>query len=169
MKNDVDIRKLGERLKTLKFEAPPYLDARITSRVEELRAHRQASFKWKILSGVLAMSLVAVIAVPIVREHASTFAVAARTDVMIQVSHASSANRARIAYVEVQLPDGVVFVAEGLPELEGVSKAKFAWAGDGLPVFVRAENAGIQALTLRFMDSDGALLEERQVKVRFYL
>jgi len=146
----------------------PLLKTRILAHLEEaaIRAKLRRWRRWAILSPLAAALLLAVI----FAQRPAAFEAQVNTAVLIRVE-VKELQGSDIAYAEIELADDVTFYSKTYPELEEEREIRLAWINryeeDALPIVVQASRPGLKRVKLRFLDRNGAVLEERELKIDF--
>lgn len=165
---DDRIRRLFDAADEALPEPSPFLKTRILASLmeAETRATLRRWRRWAILSPLAAAALVLCILV----YRPAEFRAPVNTNILIRVE-VEELRGSAVAYAEIELPDGVTFYSEKYPELKKARAIRLAWLdgyeADTLPIVVQASMPGLKPVKFRFLDRDGALLEERTLRIDF--
>lgn len=172
--NEADSEGLGQEVRQLlaplKAEtATPYLETRVMARLRERYLQRQKLRFWQRV-GATSLGVALVLAMVIslqINSPAFHKGIAGKaTLVQVEVSDFRSEG---VAYAEVVLPDGVVFYSKKYPNLVTQRKLKVQWQETlaNLPFVIRGDETGKHYIKVRFFDTSGAVVAEREVGIEF--
>jgi hypothetical protein len=153
------------------LEAPPFLASRVTNEFLSRQALKSKMQWWKILafSGVSVSFALAFLLVLNLNK-SSIFEAQMGQATLVEVS-LRQVEAGELARVEVRLPDGVTFVSEKYPEINGQNAVSVpVVAGqtlDSFPFIVRASESGTKNIKVRVFDKNGNIAEEKVLKIRF--
>jgi hypothetical protein len=175
---EVATRAVLGRLREERITAPAFLDTRVLARVqatlrERREGHRGLLF-WKALALSSLLLAVAIGSHDLIRGHGEQIAhfnAPARKAMLVNVE-VQPLETARIAYAEIDLPEGVGFYSTSHPELVTQRRLVLNWAArdraiSRFPFAILSNVAGLKKVHVRFRDSDDNLVEERSYQIQF--
>jgi len=172
---DENMKAVRMRVSGFQPEPPSYLSTRVAAHVRELHEKdRQLGF-WKWATGlttlVLAITFLAVWKMP--SNNHEILIAKANEDWVVRITYAQSkqVRNSEVAYVEVLLPEGVHFSADGMPQLALEKSLTLAWTPNGkldyLPIPIRAELAGVKQLRVRYLGANRETILEKSLEIDF--
>lgn len=173
--NEKQSREIFGRL-SQDIQPSPFLAGRVTALALERRRVQQQLMWWRRLALISVSTVAILVAVVAVRPSSPSFAPAKEELFALQpyVIHVNlaEAGAEMAASAEVELPDGVQFVAKD-EQIKSLRRLKLPVAAvDGsqrtrLPFVVRSERTGQLALQVRLYDANDKLIQSKTLTLNF--
>ena len=159
------------RVKKLEMQPSPYMKTRVLAQFREKRTKSLRLRFWQVLavgSGLLAAGLVFVMFAGPTGNGLGHYGAVVDRQIAIRLD--LSAESPQVAYVEVQLPDGVHFYSKSYPEfasLRTLTLDRPAGSSQSLPIVVLSNQAGVKDVVVKFLGSDKQVIAVRNLKIKF--
>jgi|SRR5579885_3196532 len=150
-------------------DAPsPYMRTRLLAMIREKKSESRRLRFWRIwgLSGGMAAAALLVVFAIRASAPASYFGGTVNRDMAIRLD--LSAEAPQVAFIEINLPEGVQFFSKSYPELASRRVLLLEKpAGSSLPIVVRSADSGVRDVKVKFLDSEKRVVAMRTLRIRF--
>ncbi len=169
-----DAEKLSQALFSqiaeLELSPGPFLKTRILAHQKEIDSKKIRIAWWK-KSAIGAFSLAILFAFSSLFLNFKYEALVNQTMAIRIDTKAVGKDLGKVAYVRIELPDGVNFQSKSYPDLAKLNSLTLAWNAsqsiDKIPILIRSFQGGTKEVNVSFLDNNSRLLSSEKIHIRF--
>jgi hypothetical protein len=166
-----DIRNLFAQVAASSFEADPYLETRVLAKLRGKKSTPLSLEFWKrIAIGSSALSMVLLIGLGVFLLKPSSHPEAFVGEPFAVKLEVRDLQKFAIAKAKIELPDGVNFELEEVPELANQREVTLTWKNQGeshfIPFILKGNEVGQKTVKIVFYDKANNVVAERKLSVR---
>ncbi len=165
--NEQRIKTLFQEAQKQPLDSNPFLKTRILAELK-LAKEKKRSLMWKSFAFVSPLVVAAALLIVFFLQSSSFNAVINQNIlVKIEVKEIDP----KVAFAEIELPDGVYFHSKLYPDISKKRTLLFvideSFLGGHIPIVIKSEKTGSKKLKVNFLNSEQKSVEKRFIKINF--
>lgn len=161
--------KVEDIFKEMRGLAPrpnPFLATRVLAIAKERKKAKRSPLGLGFLLGSASMAGLALLAFFLLTPGSYNGVVGQQMAIWVDTR---DVKKTEVAFVQIVLPNGVHFEADGMPELRELRQLTVAWSEEtkSLPFVIQSGEEGTRAVEIRYLNSKKEIVKNSTLKIRF--